>query len=66
MFTARYALSPYIKQIRFVFKGLINRSLILEYGLGNSVISTFIYMYVSGTGCFIISMDVCASGSLVL
>jgi hypothetical protein len=23
MFTARYALSPYIKQIRFVFKGLI-------------------------------------------
>jgi hypothetical protein len=22
MFTARYALSPYIKQIRFVFKGL--------------------------------------------
>jgi hypothetical protein len=28
MFTARYALSPYIKQIRFVFKGL-NRHLIL-------------------------------------
>jgi hypothetical protein len=24
MFTARYALSPYIKQIRFVFKGLIS------------------------------------------
>jgi hypothetical protein len=24
VFTARYALSPYIKQIRFVFKGLIN------------------------------------------
>jgi hypothetical protein len=23
MFTARYALSPYIKQIRFVFKGLM-------------------------------------------
>jgi hypothetical protein len=23
VFTARYALSPYIKQIRFVFKGLI-------------------------------------------
>jgi hypothetical protein len=26
VFTARYALSPYIKQIRFVFKGLINIS----------------------------------------
>jgi hypothetical protein len=24
VFTARYALSPYIKQIRFVFKGLNN------------------------------------------
>jgi hypothetical protein len=24
VFTARYALSPYIKQIRFVFKGLIS------------------------------------------
>jgi hypothetical protein len=23
VFTARYALSPYIKQVRFVFKGLI-------------------------------------------
>jgi hypothetical protein len=27
VFTARYALSPYIKQIRFVFKGLILRSI---------------------------------------
>jgi hypothetical protein len=26
VFTARYALSPYIKQIRFVFKGLISKS----------------------------------------
>jgi hypothetical protein len=25
VFTARYALSPYIKQIRFVFKGLMLR-----------------------------------------
>jgi hypothetical protein len=25
VFTARYALSPYIKQIRFVFKGLITQ-----------------------------------------
>jgi hypothetical protein len=25
VFTARYTLSPYIKQIRFVFKGLIRR-----------------------------------------
>jgi hypothetical protein len=27
VFTARYALSPYIKQIRFVFKGLINKQI---------------------------------------
>jgi hypothetical protein len=27
VFTARYALSPYIKEIRFVFKGLISPSL---------------------------------------
>jgi hypothetical protein len=26
VFTARYALSPYIKQIGFVFKGLINKT----------------------------------------
>jgi hypothetical protein len=26
VFTARYALSPYIKQIRFVFKGLMDMS----------------------------------------
>jgi hypothetical protein len=35
VFTARYALSPYIKQIRFVFKGLIhtrNRASLLECG----------------------------------
>jgi hypothetical protein len=32
VFTARYALSPYIKQIRFVFKGLItNNSKFIEY-----------------------------------
>jgi hypothetical protein len=29
VFTARYALSPYIKQIRFVFKGL--NTCLLEY-----------------------------------
>jgi hypothetical protein len=28
VFTARYALSPYIKQIRFVFKGLIFQELV--------------------------------------
>jgi hypothetical protein len=35
VFTARYALSPYIKQIRFVFKGLIRGELhyaIYKYG----------------------------------
>jgi hypothetical protein len=30
VFTARYALSPYIKQIRFVFKGLMMFVLLLS------------------------------------
>jgi hypothetical protein len=30
VFTARYALSPYIKHIRFVFKGLIYNYLLTE------------------------------------
>jgi hypothetical protein len=29
VFTARYALSPYIKQIRFVFKGLILTTMVV-------------------------------------
>jgi hypothetical protein len=29
VFTARYALSPYIKQIRFVFKGLTANQMIV-------------------------------------
>jgi hypothetical protein len=28
VFTARYALNPYIKQIRFVFKGLMEQPLV--------------------------------------
>jgi hypothetical protein len=35
VFTARYALSPYIKQIRFVFKGLNNKF----YVVSSSVVS---------------------------
>jgi hypothetical protein len=31
VFTARYALSPYIKQIRFVFEGLIYMN--MRYGM---------------------------------
>ena len=31
MFTARYALSPYIKQIRFVFKGFVDYSVSLLF-----------------------------------
>jgi hypothetical protein len=34
VFTARYALSPYIKQIRFVFKGLTGGWVGPRYGLG--------------------------------
>jgi hypothetical protein len=49
VFTARYALSPYIKQIRFVFKGLIVRPVetgtysvcVLEIG---SVLQRYIYL----------------------
>jgi hypothetical protein len=32
VFTARYALSPYIKQIRFVFKGLITINTLIATG----------------------------------
>jgi hypothetical protein len=33
VFTARYALSPYIKQIRFVFKGLnLSTYLVFKFG----------------------------------
>jgi hypothetical protein len=34
VFTARYALSPYIKQIRFVFKGLIYSSCFSHHKFG--------------------------------
>jgi hypothetical protein len=39
VFTARYALSPYIKQIRFVFKGLICYLPHFIYGLFNDAAS---------------------------
>jgi hypothetical protein len=39
VFTARYALSPYIKQIRFVFKGLITGLHNKPQGCGASVAS---------------------------
>jgi hypothetical protein len=38
VFTARYALSPYIKQIHFVFKGLIITKL--------TTAITYIYIYI--------------------
>jgi hypothetical protein len=37
VFTARYALSPYIKQIRFLFKGLISECIILIQRLQEAV-----------------------------
>jgi hypothetical protein len=40
VFTARYALSPYIKQIRFVFKGLKATKLfyqILQFGINKKI-----------------------------
>jgi hypothetical protein len=42
VFTARYALSPYIKQIRFVFKGL-NQISVAGYG-AKKIISWRSYM----------------------
>jgi hypothetical protein len=37
VFTARYALSPYIKQIRFVFKGLITMHAMNDIKLANNI-----------------------------
>jgi hypothetical protein len=42
MFTARYALSPYIKQIRFVFKGLKQSLCIPRRRMGSGVIALHI------------------------
>jgi hypothetical protein len=35
VFTARYAMSPYIKQIRFVFKGLVTSGFLQPLGVEN-------------------------------
>jgi hypothetical protein len=43
VFTARYALSPYIKQIRFFFKGLIYRAYILGSSLLNLATTVHIH-----------------------
>jgi hypothetical protein len=49
VFTARYALSPYIKQIRFVFKGLIYQP---TYALNKTDLQTSIkLLHVSATEC---------------
>jgi hypothetical protein len=48
VFTARYALSPYIKQTRFVFKGLINTVILILYILNKAdflVIDFYLYFY---------------------
>jgi hypothetical protein len=37
VFTARYALSPYIKQVRFVFKGLKDCLMTLRYEVSPAV-----------------------------
>jgi hypothetical protein len=59
VFTARYALSPYIKQIRFVFKGLMHIELLWRsqswsfkiWGVG---VGSFVYrLHNPGAICFI-------------
>jgi hypothetical protein len=52
VFTARYALSPYIKQIRFVFKGLSKVWLSLELvsrdvQVLNGIARNYIEMYLN-------------------
>jgi hypothetical protein len=37
VFTARYALSPYIKETRFVFKGLINVAIANSHSLCSAI-----------------------------
>jgi diacylglycerol kinase len=51
VFTARYALSPYIKQIRFVFKGLI-----VMMTLQSNIVLNFVV--------FIIAMILCSEQKL--
>jgi hypothetical protein len=46
VFTARYALSPYIKQIRFVFKGLNSVSLGTHFPLSSCIVVEFIVIVV--------------------
>jgi hypothetical protein len=41
VFTARYALSPYIKQIRFVFKGLNNCFRLHFYNTLSTIMQSF-------------------------
>jgi hypothetical protein len=50
VFTARYALSPYIKQIRFVFKGLKRRA--AEF-LGCNTTTIFLFLVTSSRLSFI-------------
>jgi hypothetical protein len=57
VFTARYALSPYIKQIRFVFKGFMN----MENECQASSLYTYSYigMYVCMYVCMYYVFNVC-------
>jgi hypothetical protein len=55
VFTARYALCPYIKQIRFVFKGLMGKK------LGNLI---FIILLIIMELYSRVSMCVCVGGGV--
>jgi hypothetical protein len=46
LFTVRYALSPYIKQIRFVFKGLNTNSRRTENTVVSDKDDIYIYIYI--------------------
>jgi hypothetical protein len=41
VFTVRYALSPYIKQTRFVFKGLISHFIPTGFGAQNAILTEY-------------------------
>jgi hypothetical protein len=60
VFTARYALSPYIKQIRFVFKGIIHSVLQRTYsntdrGHANCIIGIPIFNFAERRDMFTVS-----------
>jgi hypothetical protein len=51
VFTARYALSPYLKQIRFVFKGLISFKFEITRLRSLKNYTSYIYLFIDARIC---------------